>query len=396
MNFKQYKLILSAILLVFSGLLFAQTEQKKITITLQGGLNEYHGDLGNGFFDFKQSQPLGAVALSAWLSPSINYGIQAGYGQYGYEALAGDYNGKSFFGEKLDANMFLEYKFNNGYILSQNSRISPFLTLGMGFANYKEIEENRIHVFPMDFVFPVGAGVKFHLSKAIALQYKYLHHFTNNDQHDMIRANGKNDRFGQHLLGFAISFGKEKALPEKEEPIPFIDSDGDGVPDHLDKCPDTPKGVAVDEHGCPIDSDGDGVPDYLDKCPDIPGPAWNDGCPEEVTEMIELLGKIQFEFDSQVIKVESFPLLDNAYNVLKANPTYKLIVEGHTDNIGDDDYNLDLSNRRARAVFYYLTLKGIEEDRVKATGYGASRPIADNSTAEGRAKNRRIEFRVTL
>src|SRR5215469_6903464 len=182
------------------------------------------------------------------------------------------------------------------------------------------------------------------------------------------------------------------------EPEPAIkDRDHDGVPDDLDKCPDEP-GDGPD--GCP-DLDWDGIPDPEDKCPDQPGPAENDGCPVTgplvtlESDRVRLNGSVHFDYDKAIIKPESFPLLDEVVGVLSKNPQLKHVrVEGHTDNKGTAAYNLDLSKRRAASVVEYLVQHGIDRKRLVSAGYGFERPIADNATALGRAKNRRVEFKL--
>ena len=170
-----------------------------------------------------------------------------------------------------------------------------------------------------------------------------------------------------------------------------LDTDGDGVADYLDKCPNV-VGVPLHE-GCP-DTDGDGVPDYKDKCPTVAGPVENNGCPEDAKVLVESLEGIQFEFDSDAIKAESYATLDKAAETMKAHPEYNLDIAGHTDNIGTDTYNQGLSERRAASVVKYLTNKGIDASRLKSEGFGETKPIADNETVEGRAQNRRVEFKV--
>jgi LPXTG-motif cell wall-anchored protein len=101
-----------------------------------------------------------------------------------------------------------------------------------------------------------------------------------------------------------------------------------------------------------------------------------------------------FEFNKDIIKPESYPFLDEIVNVLKEAPDWTLKIEGHTDNVGSDSYNLDLSTRRANSVKKYIEEKGIKPDRITAEGFGESKPIADNSTKEGRDKNRRVEFKI--
>ena len=179
-----------------------------------------------------------------------------------------------------------------------------------------------------------------------------------------------------------------------------VDSDNDGVPDYLDKSPNTPAGVKVDAEGRPIDTDKDGVPDYLDKCPEEFGIAENKGCPEVKEETKKVFTKalqgIQFEAGKDVIKKTSYPILDMIADIMKLNPAYSLEINGHSDSQGDDYKNLVLSQQRADAVKLYLVGKGINEDRMTSKGYGETMPVADNSTAAGRAKNRRVEFKVVF
>ena len=168
---------------------------------------------------------------------------------------------------------------------------------------------------------------------------------------------------------------------------PVVDSDGDGVPDDLDRCPDTPKGVKVDAHGCPLDSDGDGVPDYLDKCPNTPKGATVDarGC-------WTYAAVVMYGFDSAEIKSEAYPMLDEAVLILKKNPEINVEIDGHTDNRGPAAYNMTLSERRAKAVMKYFVDKGVEAERLTTKGFGFTQPAASNDTEEGRAKNRRVEL----
>jgi OmpA-OmpF porin, OOP family len=172
-----------------------------------------------------------------------------------------------------------------------------------------------------------------------------------------------------------------------------LDSDKDGVPDYLDKCPGTPAGVAVDNDGCPLDLDKDGVPDYLDKCPGTPaGTAVdNDGCPIPPQKVTITLA-IEFDSNKADIKSKYHEEIGKVADFLKKYPTTTGTIEGHTDNIGNAAMNQRLSQRRAESVKNYLVQKfGIDPARLTAKGYGMTRPIADNKTATGRQKNRRIE-----
>jgi outer membrane protein OmpA-like peptidoglycan-associated protein len=185
-----------------------------------------------------------------------------------------------------------------------------------------------------------------------------------------------------------------------------LDSDGDGVPDGIDKCDATPKGCAVDSTGCPTDSDHDGVCDGLDKCPDTPAGTKVDreGCPvtrrERETELLETgmirLEDVNFDTGKATLRPESFKSLDDVGDILSRFPGLRIEIGGHTDARGSDIKNLSLSKARAQAVLEYLVRKMPELDasRFKVVGYGESQPIASNDTELGRAKNRRVEFKV--
>ena len=181
-----------------------------------------------------------------------------------------------------------------------------------------------------------------------------------------------------------------------------LDSDKDGVVDYLDQCPNTPVAARkhVNEFGCNLDTDGDGVPDYEDLCPTIAGDVSTSGCPEVKREVRTILNKamqgIQFENGKSTIKKTSYNILDQVAKVFIENPNYIVEVQGHTDNVGNYQQNLILSEKRAQAVRDYLVKKGVDANKITAHGYGSDRPIAGNETKEGRAQNRRVEFNITF
>jgi outer membrane protein OmpA-like peptidoglycan-associated protein len=184
------------------------------------------------------------------------------------------------------------------------------------------------------------------------------------------------------------------------------DRDGDGIPDQYDKCPDQPedKDGIDDADGCPEDdADQDGIPDAKDACPKEPGQPDPDpkknGCPKFIRlegSSVRVLQQVHFETASATILPDSFPMLTEIVQLLKANPAIKKMrIEGHTDNRGDADYNLGLSKQRAASVRTWLVQHGIDSGRLESEGYGLTRPIDTNDTVEGRAANRRVEFKIT-
>jgi OOP family OmpA-OmpF porin len=183
------------------------------------------------------------------------------------------------------------------------------------------------------------------------------------------------------------------------------DRDGDGIPDQYDKCPDQPedKDGIDDGDGCPEDdADNDGVPDTVDHCPKMPGKPSKDpnknGCPTYIEEdgtVVRVLQQVHFAFGTAQILPDSFPVLQEVADYLKSNKAIKkMSIEGHTDNKGSPDLNKKLSQQRADSVMNWLVQHGIENGRLEAHGYGMERPIDENTTDAGRAKNRRVEFKI--
>jgi OOP family OmpA-OmpF porin len=243
------------------------------------------------------------------------------------------------------------------------------------------------------------------------------------DEPGLVELFGCPDRDGD---GIADRFDRcpDEPGPASNQGCPIADRDGDGIPDEMDLCPDEPGPAAtrgcpdrdvdgvhdkddacpdqpgpVATRGCP-DTDGDGVPDDIDKCPDEPGPASNQGCPEIKEEVKEILRfamrAVQFETGKSTLKGESFAVLDQIVDIMAQYPSYRLRISGHTDSVGDDQANQVLSEERAKACYQYLVSKGVSPARLAFFGYGETRPIADNRTAQGRSLNRRVEFDLHL
>lgn len=203
-------------------------------------------------------------------------------------------------------------------------------------------------------------------------------------------------------IGLQMRLGGGRKAPPPPPPAPVVvepvDSDGDGVPDDIDLCPDTPLGVEVDEVGCPLDDDGDGVPNYLDKCPDTtPGAVVDEhGCYVKITEVKEQTLNIQFANNSSEIRPADYGEIRAIADFMQQYPLTDVEIAGHTDDRGPLALNRRLSQERADAVARILVeYFGINASRVTAIGYGPSQPLVSNNTAENRAINRRVTATVS-
>jgi OmpA-OmpF porin, OOP family len=265
-----------------------------------------------------------------------------------------------------------------------------------------------------------GGGVKVFLHRYVALRVE--------GRHVVGPKQATQNSFtshGEFLAGLTFTLGRAKPLPE---PPPDPDRDKDGFLNERDDCPDTP-GVSpdgcpardtdkdgfvdtedacpyeagVEPDGCPIrDQDGDGNPDATDNCIDRPetdnGYQDEDGCPDEIPEEVRefngVIEGIEFDRDSTEITERSKPTLDRALKVLTDYPDIRIEIIGHTDNEGTTEYNLELSLGRADSVKRYFVAGGIDESRIETRGAGEKEPIGSNDTEEGRAMNRRTEFKI--
>ncbi|WP_207430882.1 OmpA family protein [Sabulibacter ruber] len=482
---------------VLGGLLLAmvaptesvgQSADRRTSISLYGSNIQARTNLRNDIWDMSNGSWGGGLGINRYLSPSFDLSLQLNYFNLKQDVGNFTFNGGTgtmrFDDEIGTANLGLKLKLNNGKILKEDAFIGPYLIGSVG-AQYASVEA----YYPtgatpatydegiLRMNYAGGAGINFRISDAFGIFVQSTFNYPTTDLIDGIKyrdTDELNDRYLQHSAGISFGLGKAK------------DTDGDGVSDRRDECPDTPAGVQVDKKGCPLDGDGDGVPDYQDQCPteagtaalqgcpdkdgdgvrdsedecpDQAGPAATRGCPDadgdgvadkndkcpgtpagtrvdasgcplvvdrdndgvndDVDRCPDVAGsaanmgcpgldaadstymarvpKIEFEFNRAVLKRTSYPTLDRIATMLGKYPHYNLRISGHADHIGSNEYNQELSVRRAEAAKSYFTnQKGISSDRVITEGFGEERPIAPNTTNAGRARNRRAEFRLFI
>ena len=275
-----------------------------------------------------------------------------------------------------------------------DSNFVPYATAGFGIMYFdaEGFESDS------DFMMNWGAGSKYFITEDTAIRADLRHIIDFHSDREWDRTSGDDvDHNFMATLGIAFQFGGSPPPPSRP-----MDSDGDGIPDARDKCPDTPLGVMVDAVGCPPvekepllqpkkvdgDDDADGVLNSRDKCPDTEKGIMvdEDGCPLKFTLNIE------FDFDKSEIRPEYHDELRKAAAFMNKYPDVQFLIAGHTDSMGTEIYNLGLSKRRAAAVKQYLVeVFGIEAHLMTPRGYGETRPIASNDTEEGRQENRRVE-----
>jgi OOP family OmpA-OmpF porin len=382
-----------------------------------------NGELGYSVYIKKQILPsfgIQADFLAGKLSGDHSQPNAAGYAPY---------NG---FSTKLNYAASLSGNFTLANINWQHKQgfIQPYVTLGAGLMGYKptlNIHGGNGSSVTVDhqikeFYIPVGAGVKFNLSPGVNLDLGYQINFVNSDNLDGYDHGLGNDRFSYAHIGLEFALGSrskpqlashnpvnsmrteyiteeamlnnsiqaqqaqidaEKAKNDKLRSdldatnanlAKFtVDSDGDGVPDFFDKCPNTPTGTKVDGSGCPLP------------------PAKIYVTEEDRKVVREAIKNLEFDFGKATIREHSYPSLDKVAQLL-IDKNFSLKLAGHTDNVGSDDANMKLSKDRAESIKAYLVSKGANASRIEATGYGKNQPIASNKTAKGRQMNRRVEF----
>lgn len=274
------------------------------------------------------------------------------------------------------------------YHFGDKGGIRPFLGFGGGYIDHDGAKAYS-GMKSDDIMVNLSAGVRKKINDRFGFTSEIKYRLDNDD------IVGSQSSYDDYVFTMAMNVAigaAAKAAPAADIVTPApVDSDGDGVSDQDDRCPNTPAGAKVDMYGCELDSDGDGVVDSKDQCPNTRAGAVVDEVGCEVEVVIELQG-VHFDFDKASLRDESFAILDAAVSTLSTHGKIAVEVAGHTDSKGSDAYNQGLSERRAAVVKDYLVSKGISADRLTSKGYGESNPVADNATEEGRAKNRRTEL----
>ena len=281
---------------------------------------------------------------------------------------------------------YSHYRLDGLFNLVTGPKFTPYLALGAGQHNFESSTTDDNLNF-LNF----GFGAKAWLSNNVAVRADLREFINTEDQF------GEKPRDTALTVGLTYAFGRGPVAKEVPPvaPAPPIrkDSDGDGVYDDEDLCPMTLIGATVDKTGCIPDLDGDGVINSKDQCPNTSVGAKVDhmGCYIVLTDIEEINLKINFPNDSFTVPSEYMDDIEAVADFMDTYPLTEVILEGHTDSIGSAAYNKELSRNRAIAVGQILIdTFGIHRDRVSFVGYGEADPVAENSTAEGRAENRRV------
>ncbi len=270
---------------------------------------------------------------------------------------------------------------------------SPFVSLGAGPGWARRVHETEKE--RAVFTLRAGGGVERSLGESASWGIGALYNYSFKDGRYMPSVSALSANVFANWFFRCGGVRPLKVETAPAPPPPAADGDGDGVPDERDACPSTPAGVAVDALGCPRDTDLDGVLDSFDKCPDTPaGTLVNEeGCS---TEKVSVSLDIKFGKGKAEVSPENEAQFKKVADFMNRFPATTVAIEGHTDSSGSLAVNKRISQQRADAVRNYLVYKyRVDGKRVTAKGFGPSQPVADNSTPEGRAANRRVVATIT-
>ncbi len=428
------KIIILLFLFGTSPITYAQKEFNKWSVELNGGFNKPMGPLTPYYF-----------------SPTLNlghadFGIRYMFNEY--FGVAGNL-GLGTFREAKDESPSFESKYVNsslrgvwnlGRSLSFESfsqRLTMLGEFGIGIGYLKQ-EDRITGDFDPDYVYSFNSSIKtlYSISRKISLQGT-ISAFLNGRQRYTFDGNEFNQNgrpadpeapfihatgtWWTGTLGLNFYLGKaekhadwflrpDKYLTKTElnQAVGEIkdmlkDSDGDGIPDYIDKEAGTPLGARVDRFGITLDSDGDGIPDHIDQCPFQPGPSATNGCPvaiEKISEVDYLRKAINdgylnlyFAFDSTKPLDFSISATQYVSNFMKRNPGTGIEIKGYADELGPEDYNIKLSEKRAKAVYDLLISSGIEASRLSFKGYGEDTSVSKASSGALQMA-RRVSFEI--
>ena len=253
-------------------------------------------------------------------------------------------------GSGLDVTTWqLDMLYYGGSYIGESNRIRPYLAIGAG-----EIDYDGGSFDTVETTINVGAGLRWMFTDRLGMRLEArLLHSLDEVKNDFLVSAGVNYYFGKVKADVVVA-------PVAAAPV---DSDGDGVTDDMDQCPNTPAGTRVDSTGCAL----------------------------PVTKIASIKLKVNFGFDSTVVGEQYFSDVNELAAFLKRFDDLHVNVEGHTDSVGPEDYNQQLSQSRAQAVVDLLVNEhGVSSNRLEATGFGESAPVASNDSKEGRAENRRV------
>ena len=433
------------IMALFSSAVYAQNDSDPWSITV-----------GTNAVDLYQTGIFTEEDLS--LSPNFSYLEISRYIGSGFSVdLAGTLNNidRKSGGDDLYYGLDLGTSLSSKELVDLGN-FEPTLRAGLGYAGglsgiSTSDEENFFSVY-------AGAGINYWLNESLALSIKSTYKIYTREFDRLVSNNAGGRHHFQHLVGLKFAFGDgdtdRDGVKDSVDECPEVpgleslngcpDDDGDGIRNSDDDCPTTPGLAALNGcpdadgdsikdsddacpnvaglaalngcpdadgdgitdaddacpnaagskamNGCP-DADGDGVADKDDKCQTVAGPASNNGCPEYPLSM---LGDYDINFDLEKYNIDSADVqrLSTVIKVLLANNNAIISIEGHADNTGEESFNNPLSNDRATSIKDYLVNVGIDADRLSTKAFGESMPKASNDTAEGRAINRRVEFKV--
>ena len=327
---------------------------------------------GYHWFDEGAIDDTGSINVGIGYKFSKHWGVEASY----FDLRDTDTN---IPGVEVDGE---GYRLDGQYFFTERNGYLPYVAFGVGeldldaSAGGSTISEDETFV-------NLGVGVKKYITPHLALR----------GDARVLKYTGESETDAAVFFGLDYFFGKRgKAAPVALAAAPK-DSDGDGVIDENDLCPNTPAGVKVDSGGCALDGDGDLVPDYKDQCPNTPRGARVDvnGCQYVISETVSVELEVLFDTNKAIVKPDFFAEIKRVADFMILFPKTSAKIEGHTDSRGEAQYNLGLSQRRADAVRDVLVKEHkVDSNRLVSVGSGEDVPRATNDTAEGRKSNRRV------